>query len=543
MESMPRDDVRLNMVSGALRRHAVLIVLLVIGFGVGAGAYAASLPPTYVATSSVLLRATQGNALSPALSSSGPEITIAMGTESGAALSPRVAVIASKILGSKVQPQSPAILVTSPPNTMILEIQYTAGSAKNAQSGAQAIAEALLQYRRERALSARQYELDALKAQQKAATADLAKWSAAASVTKAPPEAAQQLQLHASQLATLQNSVGALLATDASPGTLIGPAVLPTTPSGLTALVLIPIGLVFGLAVGMVFAIWRGLRDDRVQATAESTIDGLPILAYARRSPGSASPGLSVPSDTVLADAYRQARAGIQAVTQSPCSLAVSDLSNYRHAGEVVANLGVCLAGARHSVTVVSAVPRGDLEELMDVNHEPGLTDVLKTGQAPAAFLRETQSVHVLAIGSDRSEVRDLVASERFTSALASLKTEADFVIVAAGPAMSAEGATVALATDAMVLVVEDRRTTHREVGRMLDRFNQLNINVIGAICVPVGRRGLFTRRDRTTTPGPTGHQAEAVLNTTTESVADKSLLGTPSAAARIGTAAEQPSE
>ena len=543
MEPMPRDDVRLNLVSEALRRHAVLIILSVIGFGVVAGAYAATLPPTYVATSSVLLRATPGNALSPALSSSGPEITIAMGTESGAALSPRVAAIASKIMGSTIQPQSPAISVSSPPNTMILEIQYTARSAKDAQSGAQAVAEAVLQNRQERAQSARQFQLDAFNAQEKSATADLAKWSKAASVTKAPPEAAQQLQLHASQLATLQNSVSALDATDTNPGTLIGPAVLPTTPSGLTALMLIPIGLAFGLAVGMVIAIWRALRDDRVQASAESTIEGLPVLAYIPRSSRSASPELSVLSDPDLADAYRQARAGIQAVTQSPCSVAVSDLSSYEQAGEVAANLSLSLAKARHSVALVSAVPQDDIEKLMGVDGGRGLAEVLETGQAPEAFLHEAGSIRVLTSGGEGSDVRDLVAGERFSRVLASLKDESEFVVVAAGPASSAEGAAVALATDVMILVMEDRRTTHAEVSRLLDRLAQLNIKVVGAICVPKGRRRVFARTDRMGTPRNTTRHAEVAYETSKDAIPDKAVVGTPRNSTRVGEVLTEPTE
>lgn len=545
LESMPRDDVRLNLVSNALRRHAALVVILMIVFGAAAGVFAASSSSAYVATSSVMLRATAGNAFSPSSTASGPQVTIAMGTETGVAMSPRVAAIASKTLGSTVSPQSPAISVTSPPNTVILQIRYTAGSAKMAQAGAQAIAEAVLQNRQERAQSARQFQLDALNAQQKAAAAGLAKASAAASATKAPPEAAQQLQLHAAQLAAIQGSLSSLLATDTTPGTLIGPADLPTAPSGLSALLLIPAGALFGLAVGMVIAIWRELRDDRIRVSDEATVAGLPVLAQVPRPRAGADEGLAIEGrDPGLADAYRQARAGVQAVTRSPCSLAISDLSGYRSAGEVAANLGLSLASAQHSVTLVSAVPQHDLEQLMGLDGGPGLAELLETGQAPGALLREARSVRVLGSGGEGSDVRDLVAGERFTGVLESLKSQSEYVVVAAGPASSAEGAAVGLATDAMILVIEDGRTTHAEVSHLLDRLSQLNITVVGAICVPAGKRRIVARTDRMDQGEPTrGRLAEEVFHPTTESMPDDAVIGTPRSAARLGQVSPEPTE
>lgn len=541
MESLPRDDVRLHMVSGALRRHAVLIAILLIAGASGGGAFASSHQASYAATASVMLRATSGNTLSPATSSSGPEVTIAMGTETGVVRSPSVAAIASKILGTTVQPQSPDIAVSSPPNTVIVQIQYTADSAKKAQAGAQAVAQAFLEYRQQRSESARKFQVDILTAQAKVASADLAKASAAAVATKAPPEAGQQVQLHATQLATLRDNLSSLAATDTTPGTIIAPALLPTGPSGLSPLILVLAGALLGLAVGIVLAIWRELRDDRVRGSVEATIVGLPVLANIRRSRDNADSGPAPLSNPGLADAYRQARAGVQAGMHSPCSLTVSDLSGFRHAGEVATSLGLSLASANHRVTLVAAAPYGDVESLMSINDGPGLAEALATGHAPAALLREAHSVRVLASGSGGSDMRDLVAGERFADVLASLKAESDFVVVAAGPAMSAEGASVALATDAMILVVEDRRTTHAEVGRTLHRLSLLNVKVVGAICVPAGKRRLFSRRGRTTTTRPKGQPVGSGATTTTEASADDVLIGMPITAARIVPVTEEP--
>ncbi len=540
MESLPRDDVRLHLVSGALRRHAALIAVLAIAGATGAGVFAASHPANYAATASVMLRATTGNALSPAASASGPEITIAMGTETGVAQSPSVAAIATKILGTTVQPQPPDIVASSPPNTVIVQIQYTADSAKKAQAGAQAVAQAFLQYREQRSESARRFQVDVLTAEAKVAAADLAKASAAAVATKAPPEAGQQVQLHATALASLQASLSTLAATDTTSGTLIAPAQLPTGPSGLTPLILILGGALLGLVVGLVLAMWRELRDDRVRGAVEATIVGLPVLAHIQGSRGNAKSGLPPLSDPGHADAYRQARAGVQAATQSPCSLTVSDLSSYRHAGEVATSLSMSMASAQHTVTLVAAAPYGDVESLMGIDDGPGLADALATGQAPAALFHEAQSVQVLASGRGGADVRDLVAGEGFADLLASLKAAADFVVVAGGPAMSAEGATVALATDAMILVVEDRRTTHAEVGRMLDRLSLLGVKVVGVICVPAGKRRLFSRQD-TTAPGPRGKRAGSVATATREADVDEVLIGMPITAARIVPATEEP--
>lgn len=539
VETQPREDLQVHLVSGALRRHAVLVVLLVIGFAAGAGAYASSTAPSYAATASVLLRATQGNAFSPASASSGPEVTIAMGTEAGVARSPRVAAIASKILGATIKPQSQSMTVTSPPNTVILEIQYSAGSARTAQMGAQALADAVLGYRAERSESARRFQFDALSAQVKTASAELTKASTAAAAIAAPPEAGQRVQLLAAQVSELQNSLSTLAATDTTPGTVISPAVLPTEPSGLAAPLWIAAGAVFGFAVGMVIAIWRELRDDRVRASSEVSIAGLPVLAHVRtpRKGAGTEPGLLADPD--VADAYRQARAGIKAATGSPCSLTVSDLSTYTHAGEVATNLSLCLAKARHPVTLVSTTAPGDVESLLGMGAGPGLAEALERGTPPNALTHQVQSLHVLSAGADGSDVGDLVAGERFADVLASLKAQADFVIVAAGPADRPEGATVALATDAMVLVVEDRRTTHAEVGRVADRLSQLNITVVGVICVPATGARLLGALRRSSSPTPKGQGTRLTASAGAE--ANDVLVGMPSGSARIATSAGEP--
>ena len=169
METLQRDDVRLHIVADALRRRFVLIVVVVALVTAAIGAYVMHLAPSYAASAKVLIRPIPGNALSLDSSKNGQQVTVAMETEAGLVNSPKVAALVSKALHATVTAGSPAVSATVPPNTQIVEIQYTAHSARAAQEGAQAYADAFLVFRAGEADDNLQHGLAVLAKQAKSA--------------------------------------------------------------------------------------------------------------------------------------------------------------------------------------------------------------------------------------------------------------------------------------------------------------------------------------------------------------------------------------
>ena len=99
MESRTADDGKRVAIGGALRRHAVIVVAVILLGELAAGLFLYKRSPEYVATTKVLLNPIPGNALTTASTSNGQLVTVAMETEAGLVGSPAVEALAARKLG------------------------------------------------------------------------------------------------------------------------------------------------------------------------------------------------------------------------------------------------------------------------------------------------------------------------------------------------------------------------------------------------------------------------------------------------------------
>lgn len=535
MENLPRNDVQLHVVADALRRRFALILAVAVVLTGSVGAYVLTRSPDYMATAKVLVRPVPGNALSPTISN-GQQVTIAMMTEAGLVDSPGVAELVNKKLGSTSSPSQP-VTATVPPNTEIVQIQFTAASPSAAQAGAQAYADAFLSYRATQAGSTQSNQLDSLKVQAKAVGDNLKKATDAAASDKAPADASAQVQVYANRLATLQDSIGQLQSPNINSGTVISPAGLPKAPVGINPWLFIAAAALLGLAGGLALAIWRERKDDRVRAGSETSVEGLPILSNLPREKGSGHRLITQRDpDDLLANAYRAARAGVTAAVGQPSVVTVASVSGKASAGEVATNLGLSLASAGYRVTLVDAsVGTGDVAQLLDIQAEPGLSDALLDPHSEPPLLFETHGLRVLPAGSDPSAARELHAGTRLATLVSRLREQSDYVLIAAPPASTPEGEAVALVGDGVVLVLADKRTTHQDLAHVVGRADQLNVPLIGALCVPRGRqpaRHTTTSRQRA---GASAGAAAADRSSTEESADGAALEPAASQGSRDG--------
>ena len=239
VETLPADDVHTHIVADALKRRLFAILALVIVVTGATAAYVTRLEPSYTASAKVLIRPIPGNALSLDSSKNGQQVTVAMETEAGLVNSPNVAALVAKTLKTDVAAGSTAVAATVPPNTQIVEIQYTSASARGAQQGAQAYADAFLVFRASQANDNLQHQLNILAKQAKSAEESLKKSSIAASSDNPPADAAAQVQLYTNRLANLQETIGELQAQATDAGSVVTPATAPPAPTGLDPLFLV----------------------------------------------------------------------------------------------------------------------------------------------------------------------------------------------------------------------------------------------------------------------------------------------------------------
>jgi Mrp family chromosome partitioning ATPase len=415
-----------------------------------------------------------------------------METEAGLVNSPNVAALVAKAMKSNVTAGSTAVAASVPPNTQIVEIQYTSSSARRAQEGAQAYADAFLVFRASQANDNLQHQLNILAKQAKSAEDSLKKSSVAASSAKPPADAAAQVQLFTNRLANLQETIGQLQAQATDAGSVVTPATAPPAPTGISPLLLILGAACFALLAGVCLAVWRERNDDRVRVGSETGVAGLPFLAHI---PSSASPAAlsSRPQvGDVLTDAYRRARAGVTVVAPSPSVLAISlvhDLEGPGVSAEVATNLALSLVSAEHTVCLVDTTWDNDVvSQLLEISQQDGLSEVLLREEVGGLPLVERHGLSVLTAGRAPTRARGLYASAHFAQVIGQLRARFDYVILASPSSSTPDGDEVALAAEGVVLVLADQLTSHAQVFEVETRARQLGLSIVGVISVERSR-------------------------------------------------------
>jgi polysaccharide biosynthesis transport protein len=492
VDNLPRGDEQDLVLTDAIRRRWLPIVLVTLILATLAGVYAAHRPVTYTSTAKVLLRPSPGNALSVDSITTSQQITVAMTTEAALVTSPDVIDLVNKALHSKLAPGTTTIKSQVATNTEIVVIKYTAPTPAEAEKGANAVATAFLQYRLTRATDTIGKQTKSLQSQLKSAQKSLKSAAVTSIGTNPPPDAVSQVQLYASQVATLQQSIGALQVTDTNPGSVATPASAPSSADGFAPWIYILAAVIVGLGAAILIAIWRARNDQRVHASTLVSVRGRPVLVALPPARGHGQRLIAGADDRdPLRDAYRRARTAVLTGVRRPAVVVVSHVSPVDPEEEVAANLALSLASAGFKVGVVDTRLDGRVPGRFGAGLEPRLPAVLDGLPNRSMPLAREHGVTVVPSDDNPAMLRDRLAGATFVNLLRELRSRSDYVFVTAPAASTADGAAVALAGDHMVLTVVEGVTTRNELHDILDRAERLGIDVVGIIVTPRRRRFL----------------------------------------------------
>lgn len=485
-DSAPPEEGRPHLVSDALRRRTWLLLLLTLVGALAGWLVVNTHDATYSASVRVLVRPLIGNPLAPDTGVSSQQVTTAMETEAQVVNSEPVAALSAPTLPQPWVPGSGTVKATVPANTQIVAVTFKADTAKAAQAGAQATAEAYLHHR---SAVAEQTQSDRLKILTKQATTVQASLDRAAKAAagSAHPEAAQQVQLYANQLVTIQNSITTLQTTGGNPGSLVAPAALPDGPDGLPPVLFVVVGALLGLLLAATLAIWLERGDTRLRAT-DTAVAAVPVVAT-MGSPRGRSSASSSGSDG--GDSAQQFIERLRTVTlvavPSPGVVAVAAVGTETVASPVAAELAQAIARAGYRVSLVVTDPsRSNHASGLD-QADTGLAAALGTRASVHDYVIEVNGVHVLPAGRELDEQKPKLSSPRFLELLAELRSESDYVVLSAPPAGTAAGAAVAVAADSLILVGTDRTTSREDVEATLISVAQVDVRVIGIALVARG--------------------------------------------------------
>ncbi|MET7381794.1 lipopolysaccharide biosynthesis protein [Streptomyces sp. NPDC005526] len=287
-------------------RHRVLVA-----GGLAAGLLAGSWfafgsAPTYESSSEVLVRAATINPYAASGISVDKQVNI--GSERQTAAGNAVAARAALKLGrgpADVGDLQSHLQVTNPPDTLVLRFSYVAGSPRAAARGANAFAEAYLDYREKQTagtvatmVKGYQNQLNPLAKQREDLLKQIDRLQG--DTEKSTVLAAQANLL--SQITQLTNSISELKALDTTPGYVTVTAEPPTGAEGLGTPLLIALGGVVGLALGLLGA-WLRMIFDPAARSAETVARALraPVLGVLPKAP---EEPLLAP-DGALAEQYR----------------------------------------------------------------------------------------------------------------------------------------------------------------------------------------------------------------------------------------------
>ena len=379
-----------------------------------------------------------------------------------------------------------------PPNTQIVQIQYTVAEPAAARSGADAYAQAFLDYRSAQSASSRKHQLGSLQSQINAVQKSLNAATAALKSQETATDAQVQVQLYTTRLSALQDSVGQLQTTDDNPGSVISPAQQPAERGRAFTVALVALGGLLGLALGAALALWRERTDDRLRISEHQTAGGVPLIGYlpfAGRSVAQGGGVLAGQENEAAVGSYRRLRTDVVSATPKPSILVIASTGANEPVAEVATNLALSIAWSGRPTVLIDATLRGvSAAELLGVAEEPGLADVLRSGVALTAQLIPAGDVNLLPRGDHLDQSRDLMISSTFIDLVDQLRRGGNHVVIAAPSITSPDGEAVAMLAERVLLLVTNRSTRHKAVARIAARLAHLDVEVLGVVGVSRAR-------------------------------------------------------
>jgi succinoglycan biosynthesis transport protein ExoP len=245
--------------------------------------------------------------VTPAIATNGATLSsISTTTETRIVTSTSVALAAKEILKFPGSPVDLAehVTVNSPLDSQVLNITFSSTTAEGAAKGANAFASAYLTYRTETAEKELGQRVSRIQKQVDSLQSELA------STTGTSSKADTQRSLLRNQIQDLQAELNGYQTTVVTPGQLAGAAAAPSDPASPRPIVYLAAGLMLGLLIGVLAAVVRDRKDDRVRGVADlEQALGAPVLAEADSSDGGSAKAKSLIAVSASrgeeADAYR----------------------------------------------------------------------------------------------------------------------------------------------------------------------------------------------------------------------------------------------
>lgn len=407
-------------------------------------------------------------------------------TEQQIASSSSVAEIASESLddvtGRELRDGLEVTLMT---DATVMRISYTAGSPDEARAGADAVADAYLTYRTDRADERKEGNVENLNDQLDGLRRELRRANRRADA--ATPDSSQYTraesdrQLISAEIDGIVTQIGQIQQIDTDSGTVLTSAAenaVTTTPR--RALVLAT-GVLGGLALGLVAAFVVNTLDRRVRDQADvEGAGGGQILS--RLTSGSAT----IPATGSDLDALRVARERLLATSGTGRIIAIIDGTRGHAPSDVPVNLAVVLTETSPKVEAI--LPECPTEYVSALEDALDLKSLRDDERGETLGARQLTGLNVYLPHPDESTIDDDTTGV-VRSAVGAQRDPDRFTVIALPPSASAANRLAsARMADAVIMVIEERATRIDDIAQVVAEAREVGATVVGVIVVPSGR-------------------------------------------------------
>jgi tyrosine-protein kinase len=457
-----------------------------------AALYSFTRPAVYTGQAEVLV--------DPGRNSSGlrPDQLVSIETEARLVASASIAAIARRELETTAS--IPVLLehlsVESTPDSLVLDIFFTASTPRVAAEAANAFTEGYLSYRRDRAEEALdeergvlEREMDLLAVQRDAEN----------ELLDAAPPGSLEFRNARSRRDILNNRIAIIAAqltqipVTVHPGEVILPATPPTAPSSPKHPINLAFGLFLGLFAGIVAAFVRDRMDDRVTSRAElESAIGAPTLAIIPKVAGRYHRGTALlitehQPRSPAAEAYGTLRTNVMALgrRRGVRVIGVTGVAMAEGKTTTVANLSAALAQADQNVLAISAdLRRPRLHQFFSVRADPGLSEVLADEIPLQEVIRRARpKLHVVTSGSVPAQPAELLQSIRMAEIIEGARSAFDFVIIDLPPVLGlADTLAVAPLLDGVLFVAQADNTRQVAIRHAVAQLLQVGAVIDGGV-------------------------------------------------------------
>lgn len=275
------------------------------------------------------------------------------------------------------------------------------------------------------------------------------------------------------------------------------PSLAPQQPISPKIPLNLALGLLAGLALGVIVAVIREQQDTTVKGDELEDLTGRPALALIGLNPQvKTQPLITMQGHGRGVEEFRSLRTTLQFVDvdQPPRVIVITSALASEGKTTTACNLAIALAQSSLRVCLVEAdMRRPNAATLMGIDGSIGLSNVV-AGQidlADALMPWHRGLLTILPAGTTPPDPTRLLGSKNMAAVLATLRTDFDFVIIDAPPILPvSDAAVLARAADGAVLVARYGKTRREQLTSAIADLEAVKARLIGTALTMVPARG-----------------------------------------------------